>query len=374
MKIGILKELQDDRVALVPEIVKKLEEAKIELCVEAGAGEASHYHDFEYKQANARLEPREIVYQDSDLLVTLQPIPESELKEIKTGGVLVSLYEPFVNPDVCQTLAQFPITVFSMDMIPRITLAQSMDVLSSMASIAGYKAVIEGARLLPRYFPMITSAAGTVPPAKVLILGAGVAGLQAVATARRLGSVVEVFDTRLAVQEQVESLGAKFVEVEGAVDDVAAGGYAVEQTEEYKKRQSDKIHERVVQSDVVITTALLRGSPAPLLINKDMVNEMRPGSVIVDLAASTGGNCELTENAKTTVHYDVTIVGNSNLAAEMPYHASQLWSKNLYNFLNVLIPDNELNLDWDNEIIRSSCLVHNREVYYGKEYGSTNSQ
>ena len=367
MKIGILKEVQDDRVALVPEVVKKLEEEKIELCVESGAGLASFHNDFEYKQVNARIETRNVVYEDSDLLVTLQPIPEDELKQIKSGGVLVSLYEPFANPDICQTLAQYPITVFSLDMIPRISIAQSMDVLSSMASISGYKAVIEAARLLPRYFPMITSAAGTVPPAKVLVLGAGVAGLQALATAKRLGSVVEVFDTRSAVKEQVESLGAKFVEVEGATEDAAAGGYAVEQSEEYKKRQAEKIHERVVQSDVVITTAQLRGSPAPLLITKDMVNEMKPGSVIVDLASSTGGNCELTEDGKTSIHYDVYIVGNSNLAAEMPYHASQFWSKNLYNFLKVLIKENELNLDWENEIVKSSCIVHNGEVMYGKK-------
>lgn len=364
MRIGILKETTDKRVALVPEVVKKLEDEKNEVCVEEGAGAAAFYNDWDYQQVKARIEKRKEVIKDGDLFVTVQPLPDSELKNLKPGTVVISLFEPFANKDIAPKLAKHPITAFSLDMIPRITLAQTMDVLSSMQSTAGYLAVIEAARHLPRYFPMITSAAGTIPPAKVLILGAGVAGLQAVATGRRLGGVVEVFDTRAAVKEQVESLGAKFVEVEGATDDAAAGGYAVEQSDEYKKRQADKIHEKAIAADVIITTAQLRGKPAPLLIHKDTVNEMKPGSVIVDLAASTGGNCELTEDNKVVSKYGVTIVGNSNLAENMPMHASQLFSKNVHNFLKVLIKEGELNLDWENEILKSSCIAHQGEVMY----------
>jgi NAD(P) transhydrogenase subunit alpha len=244
-----------------------------------------------------------------------------------------------------------------------------MDILSSMASIAGYKGVIRAADTLPRYFPMLTTAAGSIPPAKVLILGAGVAGLQAIATAKRLGSVVEAFDTRLAAREEVESLGARFVEVEGARDDKSAGGYAVEQTEEYKQKQRELIHERAVRSDVIITTAQLRGKAAPILITEAMVKEMRPGSVIVDLATSTGGNCEISEDRKTVVKHGVTIVGSSDLAAEVPMHASQLYSKNIYNFMRVFLKEGKAVLDMDNEIIKSSCIARDGNILYGKTQG-----
>ena len=252
-----------------------------------------------------------------------------------------------------------------MDMIPRTTLAQAMDVLSSMASVAGYRAVLKAAELLPRYFPMLTTAAGSIPPSKVLILGAGVAGLQAIATAKRLGAVVEAFDTRLAAKEEVMSLGAKFVEVEGANDDKAAGGYAVEQTEEYKIKQKALIKEHIIKSDVVITTAQLRGKPAPKLITKEMVELMRPGSVIIDLASSTGGNCELTVDQNTIKHGDVTIFGDSELSAEMPMHASQLYSKNIYNYVSILIKEKEFTPDFNNEIVSGSCIVYNGKVLYG---------
>jgi len=275
------------------------------------------------------------------------------------------MFEPYAgNGFASDVLSKYPVSTFSLDMIPRITLGQSMDVLSSMASIAGYKAVIEAANILPRYFPMLTTAAGTIPPAKVLILGAGVAGLQAVATAKRLGAVVEVFDTRTAVREEVRSLGAKFVEVEGSKDDKGAGGYAVEQTEEFKKKQADLIKERAIQSDVIITTAQLRGKPAPKLISKEAVNEMKEGSIIVDLAASTGGNCELTQNNKTVVEYGVTIIGNSELHSTAPIHASQLYSKNIYNFLKLMIKEGELKLDMEDEILKSTCLTFEGEVRY----------
>ncbi|MCZ6520701.1 MAG: Re/Si-specific NAD(P)(+) transhydrogenase subunit alpha [Bacteroidetes bacterium] len=366
MRIAIFKESQDDRVALVPEIVKRLEQEKNEVLVEEGAGEAAYHPDWQYQEVNGRIESRDIIFKEGELFVTLHPLENGDWKKFSKGAVIVSLFEPYAHPEIVEKLAQYAVTVFSMDIIPRVTIAQTMDVLSSMQSTAGYLAVIEAARHLPRYFPMITSAAGTIPPAKVLILGAGVAGLQAVATAKRLGGVVEVFDTRAAVKEQVESLGAKFVEVEGALDDVKAKGYAVEQTEEYKKRQVAKIHEKAIASDVIITTAQLRGKPAPLLLTKDMVNEMKLGSVIIDLAASTGGNCELTENGKVVKKYGVIIIGNSNLAADMPMHASQLFSRNVYNFLKLLVKEGELNLDWENEIIKSSCLVHQGKVMYNQ--------
>ncbi|MEQ9424300.1 MAG: Re/Si-specific NAD(P)(+) transhydrogenase subunit alpha [Cyclobacteriaceae bacterium] len=364
MLIGVLKE-DDPRVALVPEVIQKLEDEKNEVCVEEGAGDSVFYHDIHYKQAKARIDKRSNVLKDSDIIIALRPLKEEDLKQLKKNSILVSQFEPFSsNGMVKDVLGKYDITTFSLDMIPRITLAQSMDVLSSMASIAGYKAVIEAAKYLPRYFPMLTTAAGTIPPAKVLVLGAGVAGLQAVATAKRLGAIVEVFDTRAAVKEEVQSLGAKFVEVEGAADDKGAGGYAVEQTEEYKKKQADKIKERAVQSDVVITTAQLRGKKAPILITKEAVNEMREGSVIVDIASSTGGNCELTQDSKVVQEYGVTIIGNSDLHSTAPIHASQLYSKNIYNFLKLLIKDGELTLDMEHEILKSSCLTHNGQVIY----------
>ncbi len=364
MLIGVVKE-DDPRVALVPEVIKKLEDEKNEVCVENNAGDSVFFHDIHFQQAQARVDNRANVLKDSDILVTLKPLAEADLKQLKKGAVYISMFEPYAgNGLVSDSLAKYPISTFSLDMIPRITLGQSMDVLSSMASIAGYKAVIVAANLLPRYFPMLTTAAGTIPPAKVLILGAGVAGLQAVATAKRLGAVVEVFDTRTAVKEEVKSLGAKFVEVEGAKDDKDAGGYAVEQTEEFKTKQADLIKERAVQSDVVITTAQLRGKPAPKLLTREAVNEMKEGSIIVDLAASTGGNCELTQNGKTIVEYGVTIIGNSELHTSAPIHASQLYSKNIYNFLKVMIKDGELNLDMENEILKSTCLTLEGQVKY----------
>jgi NAD(P) transhydrogenase subunit alpha len=240
-----------------------------------------------------------------------------------------------------------------------------MDVLSSQANIAGYKSVLVAADIYSRYFPMFMTAAGTIAPAKVLVLGAGVAGLQAVATARRLGAVVEVFDTRPAVKEEVISLGAKFIEVEGAADASKAGGYAVEQTEDFMKRQKQKIAESIMKSDVVITTAQIPGKPAPLLVTAEMVETMRPGSVIVDLAASTGGNCELSKNKETVMHNGVAIVGNSNLAAGMPSDASKLYGKNVLNFLQLITDkDGNLNLNWDDDLVKGCCITHNGEVMH----------
>ena len=364
MRIGIIKESSDNRVALTPDVVKLLESESNEVCIEKGAGDASYIEDWKYNEVGARLENRDEVLDDSALIISITPLADEDLAKLNKGTILISSYEPYSKPEILDDLKKYPVTVFSLDMIPRTTLAQTMDVLSSMASMAGYKAVLQAANYLPRYFPMMTSAAGSIPPAKVLVLGAGVAGLQAVATARRLGAVVEAFDTRLAAKEEVESLGAKFVMVEGARDDKDAGGYAVEQTEEYKTKQRELIQEKVIKADVVITTALLRGKRSPILITKDMVNEMKSGSVIVDLASSGGGNCELTEDQKIVEKYNVKIIGNSNLASEVAQHSSQLFAKNIHNLLKVLIKEGEPVLDFENEILDSACIVHDGEVRY----------
>jgi NAD(P) transhydrogenase subunit alpha len=275
------------------------------------------------------------------------------------------VYQPLFHPLAVQQWAQQGITTFSLDMLPRTTRAQSMDVLSSQANISGYKAVLLAANLYPRYFPMFMTAAGSIAPAKVLILGAGVAGLQAIATAKRLGAVVEVFDTRPAVKEEVMSLGAKFVEVEGAADASKAGGYAVEQTDEYKQKQQQRIAESIAKADIVITTAQIPGKKAPVLITEEMMNAMRNGSVIIDIAAATGGNTPFTKNDETVIRNGVTIVGNSNLPSTMPSDASKLYGKNVLNFLQLIITkEGQLNLNWEDELVKGSCVTHNGEVIH----------
>lgn len=366
MKIGIINEKTDNRVAIVPDLVKRLIQEGNEVIAEKGCGESALFSDESYIEAGATLKSRQEVLESSELLCAIAPLEKEEYKPLPKGAIVISSYQPYFTLDKTKEAAAYNHTIFSMDMIPRITLAQSMDVLSSMASIAGYKAVILAANQLPKYFPMLTTAAGSIPPAKVLIMGAGVAGLQAIATAKRLGSVVQAFDTRAAAKEEVESLGAKFVEVEGAVDDKGAGGYAVEQTEEYKQRQREKIAEEAAKADVIITTAQLRGKPAPLLITKEVVAQMKDGSVIVDIASSTGGNCELTEDGKIVVKHGVTIIGNSELAADVPNHASQLFSKNVHNFLKTFLKEGKLEIDMENEILKSSCIASKGEILYGK--------
>ena len=366
MKIGIINEKADNRVAIVPDLVKRLIDDGNELIAEKGCGESALFSDESYTEAGASLKSRTDVLKSAELICTIAPMDKEEYKLLPSDAVVISSYQPYFTLDKTEEAAASKVTVFSLDMIPRITLAQAMDVLSSMASIAGYKAVILAANQLPKYFPMLTTAAGSIPPAKVLIMGAGVAGLQAVATAKRLGSVVQAFDTRAAAKEEVESLGAKFIEVEGAKDDKDAGGYAVEQTEEYKQRQREKIVEEAVKADVIITTAQLRGKPAPTLIAKEVVEQMKPGSVIVDIASSTGGNCELTEDGKTIVKHGVTIIGNSELAADVPNHASQLFSKNVHNFIKTFLKEGKLEIDMENEILKSSCITSKGEILYGK--------
>ncbi|MCH8569025.1 MAG: Re/Si-specific NAD(P)(+) transhydrogenase subunit alpha [Balneolales bacterium] len=362
MRIGIINEEQDKRVALVPEGAKQLTAEKNSVKVESGAGISAFFDDEAYTSAGAEIADRKSILSNSDMLLLLAPPRESELDLIPKGTILVSSFQPFLDHRLIDPVIARGHTAISMDMIPRITLAQSMDMLSSMASLAGYKAVIEAAGLLPRYFPMLTTAAGSIPPAKVLVIGAGVAGLQAIATAKRLGASVEAFDTRTAAREEVQSLGAKFVEVEGAREDKAAGGYAVEQTEEFKQKQHELIAQKAEKADVIITTAQIRGRKAPVLITGEMIKQMKPGSVIVDIAASTGGNCELTVDGKTIVEHQVTIVGNSFLSSEVSVHASQLYSKNMCNFMKVLLKEGEAVWDWENPIIKSACTVYNGEL------------
>lgn len=365
MTIGILKESGDEqRVALLPETVKQLKGLQVaEILVEQGAGDAAFASDEDYRQAGATIAPASQIMQHADLLIRITPFTAAELPQINPKTVLLSVFQPLSNIEATNALCRQGFTTFSLDLMPRTTRAQSMDILSSMATVAGYKAVLMAAMYLPKFFPMFMTAAGTITPAKVLVLGAGVAGLQAISTARRLGAVVEAFDVRTAVKEEVQSLGAKFVEVKGAAEDAKAGGYAVEQTEEYKQRQQQLIQEHAIKSDVIIATAQIPGKRAPLLIAEETIAQMKPGSVIIDLAASTGGNCALTQNNQTVVCNGVTIIGQSNIPATVPADASKMFGKNVLNFLKLLIAkDGSLNLNFSDDIVQGSCLTHNGQV------------
>lgn len=362
MIVGVLKEpIPETRVSLLPEAVAVLTKNGHTVVVENGAGEAAFATNVAYEKAGASMASKEDVVAKSEVILTIHP-PSSQLN-IGASKVLIGVYQVLYNSEMVQQWAEAGLTVFSMEMLPRTTRAQSMDVLSSQANISGYKAVLLAAGLYPRYFPMFMTAAGSIAPAKVLILGAGVAGLQAIATARRLGAVVEVFDTRPAVKEEVQSLGAKFVEVEGAADASTAGGYAVEQTEEYKQRQQQRIKDSIAKADIVITTAQIPGKKAPLLITEDMLDGMRFGSIVIDLAAATGGNTPFTKNNETVVRNGVSIVGNSNLPATMPSDASKLYGKNILNFL-ALITSKEggINLAWEDDLVKGCCICFNGEV------------
>lgn len=364
MTAGILKEpLSENRVSLLPEQATALAKQKVNVIVEKNAGTNAYATDESYAAKGFQVFTRQEVLQKSDILFSIHALANEDLNYIKQGVIVLGVYQPLLNAKLMQQWAAKGITTFSMDMIPRTTRAQSMDVLSSQANIAGYKAVLLAATLYPRYFPMLMTAAGSIPPAKVLILGAGVAGLQAIATARRLGAVVEVFDTRPAVKEEVMSLGAKFIEVEGAADPSQAGGYAVEQTEEYKKKQQQKIAEAATKADIIITTAQIPGKQAPLLVSEETLNTMKRGSVIIDLAAATGGNTAKTVNDQTIQYNGVTIVGNSNLASTLPGDASKLYGKNVLNFLQLIITkDGNINLNFEDDIVKGTCITHNGEV------------
>lgn len=365
MIIGLLKEPQyEKRVALLPEAVATIKKLNVEVLVESDAGGTAYVSDSDYQAAGASVVTRDKVISGADLLIKINPLTVQEIGELKKGQVLLSVLNPFQNKETVIALAEKSITSFGLDTIPRITRAQAMDILSSMATVAGYRAVLDAALHLPKFFPMFMSAAGTIKPAKVLILGAGVAGLQAIATARKLGAVVEVFDVRSAVKEEVQSLGGKFIEVEGAKEDKAAGGYAVEQTEEFKQKQRQLIHDHAVKANVVITTAQIPGKKAPLLLTKATVDEMTAGSVIVDLAASTGGNCEVTQNGKTYVHPNkVIVIGKSDYPSEMSFDASKMFGNNVINFLKLLVAkDGSLHLNFDDEIVKGTCVTHGDEI------------
>ena len=359
MIIGVLREpAPETRVSLLPEHVSVLKKWNIEILVEQAAGEKAFALNEKYSEAGAAIDTRDNILQKADLVLSINSLSAVDINHCK-AKILFGLFQPLYNAAMIQEWAAKGFSIFSIDMLPRTTRAQSMDVLSSQANIAGYKAVLLAANLFPKYFPMFMTAAGSVPPAKVLILGAGVAGLQAIATARRLGAAVEVFDTRPAVKEEVMSLGAKFVEVEGAADASAAGGYAVEQTEEFMQRQKARIAEAVAKADIIITTAQIHGKKAPILITEQMIAVMKTGSVIIDLAAATGGNTEATKNNETVNHHGVSIVGNSNLPSTMPSDASKLYGKNILNFLQLIInKEGVLNLNFEDDLVKGTCIAH----------------
>ncbi len=365
MIIGILKEKPgENRVALMPEAVTTLIKKKVEVLIESGAGNSSFASDEQYIAVGAKTSSREEIMKNADLVVQISPPSDKDINSLSESQVLLSVLNPLGEKALVQSLLDKRLTSFSLDSIPRTSRAQAMDILSSQATSAGYRAVLDAAMHLPTFFPMFMTAAGTIPPAKVLILGAGVAGLQAVATAKRLGARVEVFDVRSAVKEEVESLGAKFVEVEGAKDEASAGGYAVEQTEEYKKKQQAIVQEHAIKSDVIISTAQIPGRKAPVLLFEDTVKQMKPGSVIIDLAASTGGNCELTENEKTVEKFGISIIGQSAYPSTIPVDSSRMFGKNVLNFLALIIDDEgNLNLNFDDDIVHGTCITHEGNLY-----------
>lgn len=363
--IGVCKELKQNekRIAITPEGVKKLSDQNLDIHIEAGAGEASSYSDEDYKNAGATIvADRNSILSKTDILLAVQAPDISDLEKMKEGSVLISFIWPLQNQDYVEALNNNRISGLAMDTIPRISRAQVMDALSSMSNIAGYKATLLGANQLNRYLPMMMTAAGTIPPAKVLVLGAGVAGLQAIATAKRLGAVVEAFDIRPAVKEQVESLGATFIEVEMEEDMETDSGYAKELSEQNKEKQQELVHKHAAKSDIVITTALIPGRPAPKLISKEMVEDMNAGSVVVDIAAEQGGNCELTKAGETVTHNNVFILGPLNLPSMLAFHASKLYSKNLLSLLDLLLEEGKPNFNFDDEIIVNATVTHDGEL------------
>jgi NAD(P) transhydrogenase subunit alpha len=368
MRIAVRKEgaAGERRVSIVPESIKRLAAKKIEVSVETGAGGGSFASDDEYRAAGARVDlSLDALLADADAVVQIRPPSIDDVKKLKAGSALVSLLFPLVDHDLVRALAVRKITALAVDMIPRTTVAQMMDVLSSQATIAGYEAVIMAAAALPKFFPMLMTAAGTIAPARVLVLGAGVAGLQAIGTARRLGAVVEAFDVRKVVKEQVESLGAKFVEVQGE-DAQTAGGYARELSEESKKKQAEAVARHVAKADIVLCTALVPGRRAPILVTADMVKSMKAGGVIVDLAAEQQGNCELTRPGQTVVEHGVTIIGATDLPSRMSVHASQMYSRNMEKLLFYLTKDGSLKLDFKDEIVAGSVITHDGQIVHAK--------
>jgi NAD(P) transhydrogenase subunit alpha len=355
--IGALRESapHETRVSLVPEVAEKLAQTGARLLLEHGAGDRANFPDALYKKVDWA-DSGGAVLATADVVLTVQPLSLEQIQQLKSGAVVVGFMQPHARKAEVKALRDRRITSFAVELIPRISRAQSMDALSSQAAVAGYKAVLIAANHLPKFFPMLTTAAGTIRPSMVLVIGAGVAGLQAIATARRLGAVVEAYDVRSATREQVKSLGAKFVDTGVSAD--GAGGYARELTAEEKAKQQEVLDSRIAAADAVVTTASVPGRPAPKIISRAAVERMRPGSVVVDIAAEQGGNCELTRAGEVIVHNGVRIIGAMNLPADLAYNASEMYARNLLNFLKPAIDNGELKIDWTDEVFAQSCLTH----------------
>jgi len=374
MKIGIPKEVLpgENRVALIPDSVKKLRENGIEIVLESGAGAASNHSDEDYAAAGAEIaSSHQAVLGGADLIVKVMPPTTGgddgpdEVSQITEGAALIGFLQPFARRSMLEKLAARNLTALSMELVPRISRAQNMDVLSSMATVGGYKAVLLAANEFHRFFPMFMTAAGTIPPARVLILGAGVAGLQAIATAKRLGAVVEAFDSRPIVKGEVESLGAKFIALDASHEEAQdAGGYAKELSEEHRRKELELIASRMPRTDIIITTAQIPGKKAPVLITGEMVKSLKPGSVIVDMAVEGGGNCELTEYDTTVVRHGVSVIGKTNLPSLMPVHASQMYSKNIFNLINHLTGEGGLQFDMEDPITAGVVVTQGGSIVH----------
>lgn len=365
MKIAVLKETitGEKRVAIIPDSLKRLTKHGIQVLVQSGAGDAAGFSDADYEKLGAKVASQEDLMA-ADAIIKVLPPTLDEVDNLPEGKTLISIIQPMTRHDLVNKLVAKKINAFGMDVIPRTTLAQSMDILSSMSTIAGYKAVLMAADSINKFFPMLMTAAGTVAPARVMVLGAGVAGLMACATAKRLGAVVEATDVRPEVKEQVKSVGAKFLEVKSDESGAGQGGYAKEMSDEYKQKQAEMIAKHIAKADVVIPTALIPGRKAPILITEEHVKSMKPGSVIVDLAAEMGGNCELTEKDKDVIKHGVLIIGNSNLPSTMSFHASQMFSKNVERFLFHLTDENGFKMDMSDEITSGSLVTKDGEIIH----------
>jgi H+-translocating NAD(P) transhydrogenase subunit alpha len=366
MRVGVPKETaeRERRVALVPEVVRKLTQKEHEVVVETGAGQGAMIPDALFEEAGAKIADADAVW-GADVVVKVAPPSAEEVARLSSDGVLIGFLQPLTAPDTVRALAQSGATAFALEAVPRISRAQSMDALSSQSNVGGYRAALLGAQLLGRFYPMLMTAAGTIRPAKVLVLGAGVAGLQAIATARRLGAAVTGYDVRSAVAEQVESLGADFLELEAGKGAEGEGGYARELTDEEKAAQQQELTDAITEFDVVITTALVPGRPAPKLVTADAVERMKPGAVVVDLAGEAGGNCELSEPGETVVKHDVTIAAPLNVPSTMAEHASQLYARNIQSLLELMTgEDGSLTLDFEDEIIAGACVTRGGEIVH----------
>ncbi|MFK2820205.1 Re/Si-specific NAD(P)(+) transhydrogenase subunit alpha [Flavobacteriaceae sp. LMIT009] len=364
MKIGVLKEAQkgEKRVAMSPKIVKQLIEKGFEVLVEKNAGKSASFKDTEYEKAGASIKSHGVVFNDADVLVSINPFDEDDLKLIHEGQILICQLFHKSHPGLVKAISNKGATVFSLDAIPRISRAQDMDVLSSQNNLAGYKAVILGAYEMTKIFPLMMTPAGTITPARVLVYGVGVAGLQAIATAKRLGAVVEATDIRPETKEQTESLGAKFISVENETEDVSEGGYAKVASAEYLKRQKEAVNKSLYEADLVITTAMVPGRKSPVLITEEQVNQMKNGSVIIDLAALQGGNCELSKMDKTVIYNGVKIIGTTIAPESVSTNASELFAKNMFNYLMHLTDEAQFKWELEEEITDATLIVHNGEI------------